>query len=344
MTSRMNDQPGSTPNQSPATRVNRRGFMKITAVCGLALTAGTKLLLQLAQDRGAPALSQTRMLMGTLVNLTVLFPQREQDQAVLDNTFKRMEDLIAIFDHRLPSSPVARLNREGMVSDPPQALLAVLSSALHIARLTDGAFDPTIKPVLDAYRSGVEAGDDIRSLVGWQRVAVQDDRIAFSTPGMQITLDGIAKGAVIDAGAAALREHGCNSVLVEAGGDLIAAGSGRSGNGWNIGVRHPRGGAGDMLLQLPLSDMAAATSGDYQYTFSTDYSLHHIIDPHSCGSPQELASVSVLAPDAMQADALSTAVFVLGKQAGLALIESLPGFEGILVSKKLEIVSSSGIS
>ena len=160
---------------------------------------------------------------------------------------------------------------------------------------------------------------------------------------MRITLDGIAKGRVVDGGVAALKSMGFTNILVEAGGDLLAYGAHPDGSYWKIGVVNPRPSAGHpWLTTISVEDRAVATSGDYQQTFTSDYHLNHIIDPRSGVSPAELSSATVIASSVTEADALATTLMVLGVADGLALVERLPGVEALVATKDLNIFKSAG--
>src|SRR5690606_37079401 len=140
-----------------------------------------------------------------------------------------------------------------------------------------------------------------------------------------------------------LKEHGVVRALVDLGGDVYALGTRPDGTPWRLGIRHPRR-AGQILGILHVSDAAVATSGDYERYFEYEgVRYSHIVDPRTGWPAMELASVTVVAPHGVWADALSTAVFVLGKEEGLALLESLPGVEGILVDKDLNVLITSGL-
>jgi thiamine biosynthesis lipoprotein len=147
---------------------------------------------------------------------------------------------------------------------------------------------------------------------------------------MAIILDGIAKGYIIDQGTAVLRELGFDHVMVEIGGDLSASG-GVGERPWQVSIQHPQDAASTVVAQL--HNGAMATSGDYMNTFTTDRALHHILNPASGVSPGELSSVSVIAPNACDADALATAVIVMGRSSGFQLIEALEGVEALAITK-----------
>ncbi len=317
--------------------VSRRDFLKITAIAGGSLAV--PIVAGLVPNSPQVQLNETRSLMGTIVHLTVITPDEAAGYKALEATFSEMEKLVTIFDHRRNGSPLATLNRYGRVAASPPELITVMNKALSYGVLTNGAFDITVKPVLDRYQM-VEKADIERvlELVDYHQVSITGDEIAFSKPGMAVTLDGIAKGYIVDKGAALLREHGFNNVIVESGGDLLASGHAWHNDAWKVGIAHPRPDRlGGYIARFSLRDCAVATSGDYLNYFTQDFSQHHIIDPRTGVSPTELASVSVIASDATAADALSTALMVMSLEEGIALVNSLSGVQALFVSKELTI-------
>ena len=170
---------------------------------------------------------------------------------------------------------------------------------------------------------------------------ISDDAIELTRSGMRLTLDGVGKGYIVDRGLDVLKQRGFDDVFVEAGGDLVASGS-RDGNSpWRVGIRHPRAEF-PLQARFDASDVAVATSGDYMQSYTDEYARHHIVDPRTGYSAPELASSTVIAPNAATADALSTLTLVLGSRAGRDLLEALPGCEGYFVSKQLEITRTTG--
>ncbi len=327
---------------APPAVCNRRHFLQITAALGtLAVTGG---LLTSALLPAQPTAHQAvRTLMGTRVHLTVVAADRRQAAAAIEQTFAAMTRLIGYFDHRQPTSPLAILNRTGQLAAAPPELIDLLQQAVAYGELTDGAFDVTVKPLLDAQAAGLAVTTDLRRLVDFRQIEIADQQVRLALPGAAITLDGIAKGRVIDGGVAALQALGFEHILVEAGGDLRTLGNRADGTPWRIGIAHPRHAAEEILATLPVSTQAVATSGDYLHYFTSDYRQHHIIDPRTGHSPTALASATVLAPTALAADALGTALLVMDSTAGLALAERLPGVAALLVTKDLRVLQSSGI-
>lgn len=310
---------------------SRRDFLKITALAAGA--AGLGLATR------APRLAQardTRYLMGTFVSLAVVGPDAAAAQAALEAAYAEMAAQIAIFDYRTPTAALARLNAEGFLTNPPAELVAVLQQALDLSARTHGAFDVTVLPGLLAARAGSAAV----TATGYRQVRLTPDRIEILAPGLQITLDAIAKGWIIDRAVAVLTQHGFGHTLVEAGGDLMARGYNARAGAWQVGIRHPR--QSGLLGTLDVTGGALATSGDYQQAFEADYSSHHILDPRTGRSPQTFASVSVLAPTATQADALATALMVLSLPEGQTLIAGLPGVEALWITPTLHLHTSAG--
>jgi len=185
----------------------------------------------------------------------------------------------------------------------------------------------------------------VLELVGFQSIEIDAGRgrARLGRPGQAIDLGAIAKGYGVDRAVEVLKEHGMVRALVDLGGDIYALGTRPDGTPWRLGIRHPRK-PGEILGILRVSDAAVATSGDYERYFEYEGVRYtHIVDPRTGWPASDLASVTVVAPSGIWADALSTAAFVLGKEGGLALLESLPGVEGILVDKELNVTMTSGL-
>jgi thiamine biosynthesis lipoprotein len=243
-----------------------------------------------------------------------------------------LDTVVAQMSTWLDGSDISRYN-----SAPPQswhplpaAFATVLGCALDVAGRSDGAFDPTIGPVVDAWGFGRRGGRrtpssgelaDARSRVGWQRLAFAAAREMIYQPGgVGLDLSSIAKGFGVDEMARCLERVGLDSYLCEIGGELRGSGCKPDGSPWWVRLESPSDCAPDHDTVLALCGKAVATSGDYVRTFHHDgRNYGHTIDPRT-GSPirHALLAVSVVADDCMTADALATAILVLGPQAGLA--------------------------
>jgi thiamine biosynthesis lipoprotein len=328
----------------------RRQMLRITAVAGVSLALGGGLVSSLIRRAALHRIRETRTQLGTLVSITVVHPHRAEAQAMVAAAFTEMERLEALLSRHRPDTPLSRLNRAGVLSEPPMELVGVLRRAAEYSALSDGAFDVTIAPLLDLYRSSFAttaappprpAVQDALSLVGYQDLQVDEDRVAFNRPGMTVTLDGIAKGYVIDRTKEVLEQHGADQVLVNAGGDMASVGAGPEHDAWVVPIQDPRD-ADRHVGVLRLRGESAATSGDYIQRFTEDRRLHHILDPGTGESPTHTSAVTVVTPSAMEADALSTAAFVLGPNDGLRLLTQTDGVEGMIVTKEQDLVKTEG--
>ena len=259
--------------------------------------------------------------MGTMVNLTVVSGDRLAAESAAEAAFDRMAGLEAKLSRWHPDSEVSVLNRTGQLDSAGDDLLAIIELSRRISRLSDGAFDITVLPLLELYKRHKEtaaglpsaaAVQSVLELVDYRQLKVDGRRVSFDVPGMGITIDGAGKGYIVDEGVKELVRAGFSNVLLEAGGDLVATGQKRPGQPWRIGIRSPRQGSAGGPVMLDVVDRAVATSGDYMQAFTADYEHHHIIDPRTGYSSAELASCTLTAPTAAEADALATMAMVLG--------------------------------
>jgi thiamine biosynthesis lipoprotein len=321
---------------------SRRAVLRILAVGG---AAGVAWKLGMFDRLRSQSVTRSRMLMGTTVNLTLL-GDREEAEAAAEATLQRMAGLEAQLSRHRSDSELSRLNATGRVDAASEALLDVLRLADRISRLGDGAFDVSVQPVLDLYDRRrplppPEAIEEALGRVDYRAVRITDGTVTLARPGMRLTLDGVGKGYIVDRGLDVLKERGFGDVFVEAGGDLVASGNREGSEPWRVGIRNPRAGL-SLQARFEASDVAVATSGDYMQPYTDDYTRHHIVDPRSGQSSPELASSTVIAPNAATADALATLTLALGARGGRDLLETLPGCEGYFVSKQLEVTRTRG--
>ncbi|MDZ7844682.1 MAG: FAD:protein FMN transferase [Anaerolineales bacterium] len=326
----------------------RKDFLRIVAAAG-AVGAAAKIGLG---ELLAPArVSDSRVLMGTLVNLTLVGEDRGAARKALEGCFSKMSALEGVLSRYQRDSQLSILNAVGEFLHPDPALVQVIKEAIEISQKTEGKFDITVQPVLDLFESyhqrgvGLPPEDQVQqalSLVNYRKITAGEDKVSFQTPGMGISLDGIAKGFIVDQGLEVLQQAGFSRLLVEAGGDLAASGRNSRDQRWKIGVLAPRDEQAQFTSKVSLADQALATSGDYQKYYTPDLKHHHIIDPTRGYSPPELASATVVAPTGMSADGYATALMVLGVEKGWEIMESIPDVEALMVTKTGLVKETSG--
>lgn len=277
--------------------------------------------------------------LGTQTTLTVFSKDSSQAEQAMDAAFRelnRVEDVMSLYR---PNSEICRLNRDGFLNNPDPDLVEILKVAQQLGKDTDGAFDVTIQPLWELHYAHAEAGTSVSETeikaalakVDWRQVSISSGRIELKGDGSAITLNGIAQGFAADAVARTLAQFDIQHALIDTG-EIGAIGSHAEKDAWSIGIKHPRK-ENDFLGLAALNGRCLATSGDYETRFSDDYSQHHLLDTRTGLSPVELSSVSVVAKTALQADALSTAVFLLGLKDGQKLIEATPGADALFVTK-----------
>lgn len=288
--------------------------------------------------------------MGTLVSVTVLDPSADRAREAMEAAFAEMERLIPLLDRHAPDTPVALLNRRGFLKDAPPEVREVVEQGVALHRLTQGAFDITIKPVLDLLEDSflrkktVPAEEEIGrvlSRVGSASILLEGEGIRFLRGGMGISLDGIAKGYIVEKAVSKMRSAGIRHALINAGGDIRALGDKGNGQPWRIAIRDPFEKS-QRLAVIPLKDEAVATSGDYERFFDPEKKYHHIIDPHTGRSPCRLTSVSVRARSLTLADALATAAFIPPEGDARDFLRAVPGAEALWVERSRVQLKSQG--
>lgn len=284
--------------------------------------------------------------MGTLVAIHVVREDKEADRAISRafGWFHAIEERCTRFNER---SELRQLTSQ---AGHPVAVSAILYEAVKFALLvaeeTGGAFDPTVGQRMEArgfdqeHRTGKRTGSVMPNdeEATYQDILLDPDRgtITLRRP-LMLDLGAVAKGLAVDTAARELEMF--TDFAINAGGDLYLGGSNEHGVPWSVGIRHPRR-ENELITSLRVSNQAVCTSGDYERR--TAGGEHHILDPHTGESASQVASATVVATRAMLADALATAVFVLGPQKGIQLLHRA-GVEGLIVTPDLERYETGGL-
>jgi thiamine biosynthesis lipoprotein len=254
----------------------------------------------------------------------------------------RLEKLMTTWD---PASEVSQVNAaagKAPVTVGPETF-EVIQSALHTSAISEGTFDITFETLhglwkfdqdLDPHPPTPAAVKALVRYVGYKHVKIDPaaSTVYLDEPHVRIGLGGIAKGYAVDKAAKVLADGGLTSFYAQAGGDLYTHGAKPDGSPWMAGIRDPRGGENDYFAMMGVSDHAFSTAGDYERSYVVGGKrYHHIIDPRTGYPATACRSVTIWAPNAFVADGIDDAVFILGPERGLALVESLDGVGAVIV-------------
>jgi thiamine biosynthesis lipoprotein len=319
------------------------------AACGLAMVSFGCF----APGAQAGWLQREASIMGTRVAVEVWAVEPAEGEGAIDAVLAEMRRVDALMSHYKPESQLSEVNRQAARAPVrvDRELAGLIERALRLSDLTGGAFDITYASVgyLYDYRAHVKPDPEQLAsglaAVNWRHVTVDPvaSTVRFAQDGVRIDLGGIAKGYAVDRAIAILQARGIVHASVTAGGDSRIIGD-RFGRPWIIGIRHPDD-AGRVIVRMPIVDAAVSTSGDYERYFDEGGErYHHIIDPRTGRSAGEVRSVTIIGPDATTTDGLSTSVFVLGPERGLALIEQIADVDAVIVRRDGKVLYSSGLA
>ena len=302
---------------------------------------------------------ESRVLMDTYCTITVVSSSKESAREAIDAGFDEIKKLGILLNYFSEDSELTSINRAAGIRPVKvsKETLEILLKTADIFEITDGSFDPSIAPLIklwDFSKSKSEraipsliAIEEAVRLVDYRKVVTNPaaSEVMLKDRGMELDLGGIAKGFGADKAVDVIRAKGIKAALVAIAGDIRGYGLSTSGNAWKVGIQNPRPDTvsdkpwEDIFASLQLEDSAISTSGDYQRFFIQDGKRYHHILSTETGFPADsnLVSVSVITPEGYLSDSLSTAVFILGADKGLALLKS-KGYDGVLVTKDRKIL------
>jgi FAD:protein FMN transferase len=291
--------------------------------------------------------------MGTAITFKVWTDREVAARAAMEDALAEIRRIETMMTTWSETSEVSKINAAAggaPVTVSPE-LIDVLDGARAIHDASSGVFDITFYGLKGLWKFDQDATSDIPSeaaikarlpLVDGKQVTIDHAAHTVTLPkkGMLINLGGIAKGYAVDKAAAVLAKNGFSDVVVQAGGDLLV--KGRKGEApWTVGIRDPRGAVDDFFALAPITDASFSTAGDYERAFVKDGKrYHHILDPRTGHPATACRSVTILAKDAFTADELDDAVFILGVEKGLPLIEAREGVGAVIVTADNQVVVS----
>ncbi len=266
--------------------------------------------------------SSTEFAMNTVISLTVYGDKADEAINAAFDEIKRVEKLLSC---HIENSEISKINKSAHIApvDVSDETIAILKKALAFSEKTNGAFDITVKPLVDLWditseNPAIPPKEQIEttlSLVGYENIIINGNAVSIAKEGMQIDLGGAAKGYCADKAVQVLKSFGIKNAILDLGGNIYAMGKNEQGKNWRIGLQDPSLKRGDHFAIEELSDKTAVTSGSYERYFEKEGKIyHHILDPKT-GMPADggLISVTVISDNSFEADMLSTAVFVMGE-------------------------------
>ncbi|MFP4364359.1 MAG: FAD:protein FMN transferase [Spirochaetia bacterium] len=312
-------------------------------------------LLSIFTSCGPPeATNASAFYLGTPCSLTVYHNNAE---AVIESVFARVEEIHNLMSRTIATSDVSRINRaagEEAVQVSPETM-EVISAALRYGAVSQGALDVSIGPLIELWGIGTESAripsdseiSQLLPLVDYENILINEDEntVFLTQPDMIIDLGGIAKGFAADEAADILRERDVQSAIIDFGGNVYVVGTKPDGSQWRVGIQHPETYRGSFMGIVQETNAAIVTSGPYERYFEAQGEIyHHILDPET-GLPSRngLLSVSIITGSSMDADALSTAAYVMGLENGMEMIEELEGIDAIFIEEDKDVFISSGL-
>jgi FAD:protein FMN transferase len=302
-----------------------------------------------AEESTEQAFSFTQFAMDTVVEYTIVATSRLEARDAMLAAHAEVERVAALLWEEETGSDIYHLNRATGPHQVHAETYDFLLRSRDFSRVTGGAFDITIRPVLELYDFLDEATPPPRTRavtarlqdVGIERLRFGPAHTVTGDRGTRVAVGGVAKGYAVDRAVYVLRSRGIENALVNAGGDLYAMGM-LEGRPWRVGIRHPDDPS-EIVEVLEVSDAAVATSGDYQrYVMRGGVRYHHLLDPTSGRPARHVRSATVVARTAEAADALATGLFVAGPRKGFGFLMEVPGARGIVIGMDGAVLRGGG--
>jgi thiamine biosynthesis lipoprotein len=302
----------------------------------------------------------TQNIMGTVINVTVWHEDDANAERAIAAVMAEMHRIDEQYSPYIPASELSRVNDlapKATAAKPLKIspeLASIIAKGNHYSQLSQGAFDITFASLARYYdyRKGLKPTDaqfkELVPQINYQFIHLDTEKntVYFDHPKVYIDLGGIAKGFAVDQGAKILSQYGITHANVSAGGDSRVMGD-KLGKPWLVGIRNPRSeDKNAVAITLPLENCAISTSGDYERFFidKDGQRVHHIINPKTGKSAHGIISVSVIGPEGFDTDPLTKTIFIMGAEKGLALINSLPGFDAVVIKEDGQVQYSKGLT
>lgn len=302
-------------------------------------------------------MTRTEFLMDTVITLKMY---DQKDNKILDEAVNRLKEIEEIMSATIDTSDISLINKNSGIKPVKvhDDVYYVIQQAKYFARITKGAYEPTIGPLVDLWnitgtdkdeRHSIPTEEEIKkrmALVDYNDLELMDNNhVYLKREGMKLDLGGIVKGYAADEVKRIFIENGIESAIIDLGGNVYALGKKENGEAWRIGIQDPFEVTGSYLGILSVEDKSIVTSGDYERFFIYEgQKYHHIIDSKTgYPSENEVAGVSIISDKSIDGDALSTALFILGVDEGTELINEQENIEAIFITKQEEVIVDENI-
>lgn len=300
------------------------------------------------------SISDSRYIMGTIINIQLF---GTKDQSLLEGSYEIIEQIEQLMSLTIESSMINEMNQlEGHIMEEiPEDMLYVLKKSIEFGDMSGGKFDISLEPVITLWGIGTDNPvipstdhlENALSRVDYRKIELDLNRRTLRMPeNMSIDLGGIGKGFAADQVAEYLKSNGVKKAILNLGGNILVLGGKSDVTGFRVGVQDPYGLTNEYFGIIDLYDKALVTSGIYERNFSSEGVLyHHILDVQT-GYPVDngVAGITVITEKSIDADGLSTVLFLEGVENGLKLVESLEGVECLFVTKDKKVFTSSGLA
>jgi len=290
-------------------------------------------------------IKRTRLALGTVVEIQVRNSDKKNADSAIDAAFKEIDRIEELFSPTKSGSITWKINHSSNNDlKVDKEIFGLLLKCDKFWKMTGGALDVSLGSLIEVWdfdeahpdiplKSDL---DDALNRAGWKNLELKEENTIHRREGLILNFGAVAKGYAVDKAVEILKKFGINDLLVNAGGEIREL-----GNEWIIGIQHPRK-RNEFIEKLNINHRAVATSGDYeQYFEKNGERFHHILDPTSGYPSKSCQSVTVIADDALTADALATGVFVLGWEKGLKLIDNMPNIQTLIIDSSGKIRQSS---
>jgi thiamine biosynthesis lipoprotein len=298
--------------------------------------------------------SRAEFVLGTVCSITLYDQAKPKIYRDIFNRLREIENHMSV---NIGGTDVDRINAAAGTASVQvhEDVFELIERALYFAEISEGAFDPTVGPLVSLWGIGGENArlpsqaeiDTVLPLIDWRDIKLDKEQLSvfLKRHGMMLDLGAIAKGYAADEAAAIIKKAGLRQAIIDLGGNIFVVGEKRDKSLWKVGLQNPLEIRGAYIGIIQGREQTVVTSGIYERYFELDGIRYHHIFSASNGYPVRngLLSVTIIAGNSMDADALSTAVFALGYEKGRALIESLPGIEAIFVFDDLGVRKTLGV-